>query len=347
MSFTAGSMRPLDYADLAAARLDEPIAVPLEWRDVKVTDTNVPGLDPEASWTAKATLESRMSSRFVALVRGGWLPSALACTDPDAVVFPDRNVVTGIAGRLGNARSGNARPRERGMDFVDLYADRAVRINPLLFALEGNVRSHPSAELAASQAAEASAKLRAALPMATVMDDPGNLRGLAGLLDDTREGVGRRQEFLVRLAPALSAPVAFAGMKGAWDLVLATADSSGVAASALAVVAALSAATARNGGGPARRILKFRPRYGDKEAYNAIADLRSLEILTALFALFPDRPLHLCTGDRNLALFWTGLRASGFRRLERGTSFELAPVEQVIPAHAEPWWREYLEGLRS
>lgn len=65
-------------------------------------------------------------------------------------------------------------------------------------------------------------------------------------------------------------------------------------------------------------------------AYNALADLRSLEVLMHLFALFPNERLLLCTGDKDLALFWAGIRASDFNW--RGyLEVKFSPVEALLP----------------
>src|SRR3546814_14516252 len=66
---------------------------------------------------------------------------------------------------------------------------------------------------------------------------------------------------------------------------------------------------------PARRLLKFRRGYCEELAYNALCDLRAINYLLHCAARYPELPIQLCTGDRDLAIFWTALGASS--RLDR------------------------------
>lgn len=50
-----------------------------------------------------------------------------------------------------------------------------------------------------------------------------------------------------------------------------------------------------------------------------------------LLALFPNQPIMLCTGDKNLALMWAGVRASSFAWADGHASFKLSPVEELLP----------------
>jgi len=47
----------------------------------------------------------------------------------------------------------------------------------------------------------------------------------------------------------------------------------------------------------------------------------------------------LCTGDKNLALFWAGIRASGFMRGANGSvTYTLSPVEALLPNVTSDLW---------
>jgi hypothetical protein len=73
------------------------------------------------------------------------------------------------------------------------------------------------------------------------------------------------------------------------------------------------------------------PNYSAELAYNALADLRSLEVLMYLFALFPNERLLLCTGDKDLALFWAGIKASDFNWRSGYFQGKFSPVEALLP----------------
>jgi hypothetical protein len=49
-----------------------------------------------------------------------------------------------------------------------------------------------------------------------------------------------------------------------------------------------------------------------------------------MFALFPNERVLLCTGDKGLALFWTGIRASDFAWRGDHLDFKLSAVEALL-----------------
>lgn len=335
ISFVGIEFLPLDYRQLAEARLHVPVTVPLDWHNARVLETDIPGVDIDKIARGHATLESIFSSTTVSLQRGGWLPSGLAVSRPGVTVLPDRNTVSQIKARY---EGGTVVAENR--DFLDMLADLDVRINPLLFAMEGNGRGIPAPALVKAQIEEAVALIGKALPKATLAIGEQSLAGALGLIEDTRPGLARKQAFLIDVAPALVSPTSRALLDTRWQELLETADRHQVPRNSLVVLAALSAVAVPNSGSPAKRLLKFRPGYSAGDAYNALADLRSLEILINLFALFPEERVALFTADRALALFWTGIQAHGFRRVDESTHFELAPVEALLPGDSLDRWRQ-------
>ncbi|WP_338687783.1 hypothetical protein V5279_22620 [Bradyrhizobium sp. 26S5] len=329
------NLRPLGYAELIQARPDKKLTISINWDGTQIIDTNIEGLDKKVLSNANGVLESHFTSRAIGLVKGGWLPPAFAATNSSTILI-DRNIVSQIVGRFDRGKAVGADP-----DFLDLFADQPVKINPLLFAMEGNTRAIPTAEQVRDQLDEVITKLRTALPSAKLVVGPGSLQGALGLIEDTRAGITRKQQFLMRLAPSLATPVSRADMPARRDEVFATADQCGVSRSSLVVLAALSAAFFGNGVSPAKRLLKFKAGYREEDAYNALVDLRSLEMLIYLFAFFPDESTMLCTADRNLALFWTGIRASNFERNGAAVRFDLSPTDELLPGAVNEW-RDHL-----
>lgn len=318
--------QPLGFQELNEARLHQPISVPLRWQNAKIVQSNAPGLPVGQFASGHATLESSLTSKAVSLVPGGWLPSALASED-DAILLLDRCVVSELRTRFASGRS----PSHPDSDFLDLFADTPVRINPLFFALEGNRRRFPSDEEAKAQLEEAAYALRRALPKADVIAaDQSGLKGVFGLLRDSKRGMQRKQDFLLRVAPHLAAPVARSMIRSKWANTLKMARECGVRTDALVVLAALSVIATPNGRSPAKQLLKLRNPYSAADAYNALSDLRSLDILMHVFALYPHQRTALCTTDKPLALFWTGLKAGAFQLHNDGLLFGMSP-EVLFP----------------
>lgn len=334
ISFVGIEFKPLGYKQLANARLHLSVTVPLDWSNARVLETDVPGLDIDGYARGHATLESVFSSTTVSLQRGGWLPSGLAVSRHGATVLPDRNVVGQI-----KARYQDGTVVASTQDFLDVLNDLHVRINPMLFAMEGNGRSLPAPPMVELQLNEAVDLIGKALPKATLVVGNGSLAGALGMLDESRADFERKQAFLLEVAPALAKPTSFRLMADRWAEALAAADHHGVRRSSLVVLAVLSSIVVPNSGSPAKKLLKFGPSYDDGDAYNALADLRSLEILINLYANYPDERPTLFTADKALALFWVGIQAHSFRRSGDGLSFDLAPVEELLPGDSLGWWQ--------
>lgn len=327
-TFVDVEFQGLQYADLINHKLGTPINVPMIWTNARVVESNIEGISVQDLASVKTTLESPYSSRTIGLVRDGWLPSGIALQD-NMIVMPDRCTFSELAGRFRDGKKTN----EADKDFLDLFADHAVRINPLLFALEGNVRRNPSREVIEQQFDLACTTIRTSLPMAELVPSGlGGLQGAVGIANDTQASMVNKQELLMRLAPKLRAPVAARRAGQLWDEVLATAKECGVPPRSLVVLAALSSACVPNGKSPAKRLLKLNEaNYSVEQAYNALADLRSLEVLMYLFAMFPNEKILLCTGDKDLALFWTGIRASSFALSNGRFEGQFSPIEALLP----------------
>lgn len=151
--------------------------------------------------------------------------------------------------------------------------------------------------------------------------------------------MARKHDFLMRLNPKLKSPIGRKHAEARWDDVLATADACEVPRTSLVVIAALSTVATPGGKSPAKRLLKFDGQYTEADTYNALADLRSLELLMYIFALFPNEHVMLCTADKNMALFWAGLRASNFAFNLGRMSFDVAPGD-LLPGVSEKRWKE-------
>lgn len=326
IAFSEVEIRPLGYEDLASAKLHRPITIALEMYNGRIVETNVDGIDVGKYAHVRTTLESTFTARAIGLVRGGWLPSALAATRRNAVILPDRNILSEIAGRFERGKIGR-----RDTDFLDLFVDSDVRINPLLAALEGNGRAIPSPEAAQAQLDEAARKIRKALPKATLMIGPDSNMGLLGLIEDSRAGLMRKQALLRHLAPMLASPSPQRDLEARWKVVLDAADAHQVPRASLCVLALLSTLVNPTGRCAAKRLFKFYVGYRNEDAYNALCDLRALELLLYLFALFPSEDTQLCTADRDLAMFWAGVCASSIKWTGKGIQCSLTPHRSILP----------------
>lgn len=238
------TFRPLGYSELCQAALHRPIHIPLSgYGEIQVGQRG----------EFRTTLESRFSSRFVGLVRGGWLPSALAFED-NIILLPDRCVVAQLNARLKN---GQAKPQATP-DFIGLLAATKVRINPLLFVLEGDDQQNPSSDSLERHLDEAVSKIKLAMPNASlVAADAQGLSGVLGLVNGMQSSMTRKQDFLARLNGSLKSPISRKDVPKRWNEVLAAARDCGIPVKSLVVLAALSAIVMPNGKSPGKGLLKF------------------------------------------------------------------------------------------
>lgn len=108
------------------------------------------------------------------------------------IVLPDRCTITELKGRFLHGVKRNADDK----DFLDFLPGDGIRINPLLFALEGNLRRNPTPYEIQRQLQEVSAALRIALPKAELVPgDSGGLRGVDGIVQDTETSM-QKTDFL-------------------------------------------------------------------------------------------------------------------------------------------------------
>ena len=336
IAFTEFDIKPLGYEDLASAKLHQAMTIPLEIYNGRIVETDIKDVDVTKYVRISTTLESPFTARAIGLVRGGWLPSTLAATRDNAVILPDRNIISDIVGRFEAGR-----PVRREPDFLDLFENQNVRISPLVAALEGNRREIPTAEVARTQLNEAVTKLGRALPQATLMVGPSTNRGLLGLIDDMQPGFVRKQALLRRLAPGLCSPSPRQEIDARWRAVLNEADAHHVPRNSLLVLALLSTLVHPVGECAAKKLLKLHDRYDDGDAYNALSDLQALELLLHCIAFQPNIEPQLCTADRNLALFWVGIGASAIERAGSGIRCSLMPHPAILPApYGERWAKD-------
>jgi hypothetical protein len=326
-------VRPLGFDALLNAPIHRSFIFPIEIANARIVKTDILNLDASKPARLSAQIETSHSSRVIALVPGGWLPSGLAISRKNATLFIDRNIVGEIVGRFDGGVNKGREP-----DFLDVFANQVVRVNPMLCVLEGNTRSPPSVDEVGAQLQEVTAQIRKALPTAILPDEPNVFRGVVGLIEDSRAGMAQREAFLLRVAPVLRSPVSRSRIDERWNDVLVAADACGVRRKSLVVLAALSCIVAPKGPNLCRRLLKFRPSYRPADAYNALADLRALDIFINLCALWPEHLPRLCTADKDLALFWTGLRVTNIAAKRGGATFDLSPVEALLPAKYATRW---------
>lgn len=324
LSLRGGEVQPLGLDVLLTQKGDirDGVEFPLKIRNTYVESSEFDEIKPKERRTVSAHLESHYGSNVLALVKGGWLPSGIVL-DEEVLLMPDRCTVGAIRGRF----VGGARKEGQRDDFFDFAMDKHLRINPMLYAMEGCSGSrHPGPEELSSLFDRAAEKILDALPKAIIFPNKTSvMRGAMAMLEASAASFAARQRLLVKAAPLIASPVSRARLRQVWDQLFELSDHYGVARGSLLVCALISATAAPQRSNPALALLKPRTAYSDKNAFNALADLRSLDLLIGAGTDFPERRVALLTEDRALAQYWAGLQVHSPRRERNHIRYAINP----------------------
>jgi hypothetical protein len=250
-----------------------------------------------------------------ALVEGGWLPPALLKSQR---LILDKNIMSTLARPVDASAPEYAHGiewwigREEGAELI---------LNPVLCALEPESRAEPSLQQFAHACDGAAEFLSTRLPRAKIVTySKAHVEAAYTLVSDF---AGRRRleiQFLMEVAPRLTRRCEAVNLMQLEEQILATADSLGITGKSLTVLAALSCLYERADGGgllAARQILRPSVSYSAENAYNALSDLRIIEIQISSFGL-GEPTNHVCTRDVGIAGLWCMLGARGAKWAQSG-----------------------------
>lgn len=329
LSLSEVEFEPLGLEDLLMlhGKLNEPITFRMRLRSARIDSSEFENLVSGKRVNASGELDSTHCSNILALVDGGWLPSGLTL-DEKALLLPDRCTVGAIRGRFASGI------RKEGLrdDFLDFAQGKRLRINPILFALEGTSGcSYPTPSELSDLFDRASAKILQALPQATIFPVKAEaIQGALGLVEATSRALSKQQRYLVKAAPLIASPIPRSKIMDVCHNLLDLCDRYVVPKQSLLVFALISAAAARQGRNPALTLLKPCHHYNDKRAFNALADLRAINFLIAASADFPGEKVALLTEDRALAEFWAGLQIHSYQRNGANIHYSMNPHPALL-----------------
>jgi hypothetical protein len=121
------------------------------------------------------------------------------------------------------------------------------------------------------------------------------------------------------------------------DEIIATAKSFGQKSGTLSLVSVLSCLyedEKRTDLLAARKILKPKENYSNENAYNALFDLRMLELFL-LFQPFMNEAFSLCTCDKNLTAFWCGIQPAYGELKAETPQYTISLTETLFPRMSE------------
>ncbi|WP_367154590.1 hypothetical protein [Methylomonas sp. HYX-M1] len=144
----------------------------------------------------------------------------------------------------------------------------------------------------------------------------------------------KESKFLISIGKTICNRPSDKNLEACKRVVLQTSDALGLDRRSLVVLAALSCVyESRDGTGflASRKVLKPKSNYQESDAFNALSDLRALELFIAFSSI--DAPkFHFCTSDRALAGIWCGLNPRNVRWENEVLTFDLSIDEALFPS---------------
>jgi hypothetical protein len=307
VEFVPEHIYPLGISDLSllAASPSSPLKLTIEGNRV-VMDGDL----KDGKATINTTITFGEQPLMYALVPGGWLPPP--CVIPPRFLI-DRNVVIS----LRKIRTGKASIQGKAIEWWSnlLDSNGSAILNPLPYAYESGFRRKPTISEFAAAYDDGVHELTQAFPNCKVIQyDERSYAAAYAQLEAFDRRTEREVLFARDVAPLVCQRVHRHQEAGRLKDILALADKHTIGRGSLITLTALSCLYEDPTGTTlaiGRKILKPVQDYSEEDAFNAISDLRHIEIAAAGQTYFEDGLFSLCTADRGLAMLWAALSMRG------------------------------------
>lgn len=319
VEFVPTAVRPLGLTELRLLSAEPNATITLGFL------AENPRIDGNAvAGTAK--LDHRMTfpepMKIYALVaNGGWLP--VPFVSPSRFLL-DRNVVAAFR-RLKSGRLFFDEGAYRL--WTAFFEQGAGLLNPLPYAFEGSMRRVPTFDEFVGTYEQGVREIEATLPRCQVVRySAAHYRTAHGQLEAMHARTPREIEFLCEVVPSLVERTSDVKLSAVTDRILTAADRLSVDRQALVVLVALSCLYEDpRSGAPSigREILKPTKGYASGDAYNAVSDLRHIELAALGHAWVAEGGFALCTCDRALASLWCALAMRDVVETATGPEFTI------------------------
>lgn len=299
-------VRPLGPSEIHFLEADETSALEME---IEANEAVVDGEKKLGLAKIKANVSFNKPPLVYALVQGGWLPLPFA-TPPRYLV--DRNVVIALRKIREGKVVANAESLQWWIKFI---SEGGGIFNPLPFAFEAGFRRKPTMAEFMSAYDEGADELLHALPGCHIVKFSDiNYRAAYAQLEAFDDRYEREVRFLQVTCPLVAQRHSRRTEVEVAKAIVRTADKCEVNRASLPVLAVFSCLYEDVHGTPpsiGREVLKPKTAYTEADAFNAISDIRHIEIAAAGQTYFKQEAFALCTCDRALALLWSALSLRG------------------------------------
>jgi hypothetical protein len=340
LEFVPTVVRPLGLGDLTALSLQADAFVTLQCltEDPKINGNIVAGM---AKMDGRLSFSEKMAI-YALVPNGGWLP--VPFVSPQHFLL-DSNVVANFRKLRQNQNLTDGKAHELWTRF---FEQGTALFNAFPYALEGNSRRILNFDEFVQAFEQGAREVARIFPRSQVVRySPADRRIAYSQLQALHANTPREIEFFCEISPLLEAPTSGAKLRLVADRILAASERAGVNRKSLAVVIALSClyedprSRTRSIG---RRILKPKRAYDAGDAYNAICDLRHVELAAAGQALTTHGRFALCTSDKAVASLWCALGIRDVITTVTGTEYTFDFSPELFPRLDEDGIRE-IAGL--
>jgi len=267
-----------------------------------------------------------------ALVEGGWLPLPFA--NP-SIFLVDRNVISVLSKFSQETHRTDFEDTKWWVNFIQ---HSSFVINPILYAFEGDKQRLPSLNEFIDSFEEASLKIAKQFPHSKLIRyTEQTYRDVYKIVSGFADRTDREINFLMKTVNKIINRVADSNLPEIRSEIIHDADKYKLLKKSLLVFAVLSCLYEKKDGSgflATRKIIKPKKKYTEKDAYNAIADIRLIECFIATFALIQlkdIKPFALCTCDKSLAAFWCALEIQYIKLHKDKLKINFTMSEELFP----------------
>jgi hypothetical protein len=320
VDFTPNSFAPLGIADLWSLK-NEYSGNKLS---LNAIDPKINGITQIGSATLRGNFKFHEQPEPFALIPGGWLPMPLASPQNFLV---DRNVVD----RLKKIHGINASASFTQFKFWLQLIEESAIFNPLLYALEGNKGRKPSFSEFILSFNEGLAAIKKALPKCkTICYSTADYESAYQTLELLARRTENETKFLEIVRPILANRIKRGSESSVKSKLIKAAKDSNVQLLSITFITALSCLY-DDPHGKIRSIGREVLKPHKSMIFNALSDIRSIELAWVNQIYFKDKYFSLATRDHGLASLWCALAPVGEKSEVGDATFTFDLAEELFP----------------
>ena len=294
------SFIPLTFEDLFPIDGLFKIKAKVDAGDLKINGETI---EKDSTITIPTKFKHEMS--IYSIVVNGWLPISFRNSN---WIVPDRNLVSSII----QIKSNNLNNKNKSIEWwFDFIKKSDIKINPILYAFEGNKRRVPSYDEFCKSFDKAVTKISSYFTKEKIVNYDSDKYYQAGysVLEEITKNQLNEIYFLIEAIPLISEHCPNNQLNKIQDDIDKIAIKYGIIGKSFLYLVVISCLYERNDDKyfkAARKILKPKQKYDETNAYNTIFDVNILNIFIQSWSIF-KQPHPICTCDLGLVAFWSGL----------------------------------------